>query len=64
MSNILEKIDLCRETDPFFSVKNFVAFPYKYYSNICLIFCLKNEKTMFIFTISTLIAGSLSTGGK
>ena len=39
MSNILEKIDLCLETLPvFFSVKNFVAFPSKYYSNICLIF--------------------------
>ena len=46
MSNILAKIDLSWNPSGVFSVKNFVAL-FQYLFN----FCLKNERTMFLYKI-------------
>ena len=47
MSNILEKKICVGETLPFFLVQSFVAFPSKYYSNICLVFVWKTREQCF-----------------
>ena len=50
MSNILKK-KICVGKPFRFFVQTFVSFSSKYYSNICLIFGLKNERTMFLYKI-------------